>query len=53
MQSVSSKIWTCVAVSTTYDNNHYTTGNFFCDAGKVSVQLYFLSQTKSDYYIRI
>ena len=26
MQSVSSKIWTCVAVSISYDDNHYTTG---------------------------
>ena len=26
MQSVSSRIWTCVAVSTSYDDNHYTTG---------------------------
>ena len=26
MQSVSSRIWTRVAVSIFYDNNHYTTG---------------------------
>ena len=26
MQSVSSKIWTGVAVSISYDDNHYTTG---------------------------
>ena len=26
MQSVSSRIWTCVAVSISYDDNHYTTG---------------------------
>ena len=26
MQSVSSRIWTPVAVSISYDNNHYTTG---------------------------
>ena len=26
MQSVSSKIWTCVAVSISYDDNHYTKG---------------------------
>ena len=26
MQSVSSRIWTCVTVSISYDNNHYTTG---------------------------
>ena len=24
MQSVSSRIWTCVAVSISYDDNHYT-----------------------------
>ena len=28
MQSVSSRIWTCVAVSISYDDNHYTTGTF-------------------------
>ena len=26
MQSVSSRIWTCVAVSISYDDDHYTTG---------------------------
>ena len=26
MQSVSSRIWTLVAVSISYDDNHYTTG---------------------------
>ena len=26
MQSVSSRFWTCVAVSISYDDNHYTTG---------------------------
>ena len=26
MQTVSSKIWDCVAVSISYDDNHYTTG---------------------------
>ena len=26
MQSVSSRVWTCVAVSISYDDNHYTTG---------------------------
>ena len=29
MQSVSSRIWTRVAVSISYDDNHYTTGTFF------------------------
>ena len=28
MQSVSSRIWTRVAVSISYDDNHYTTGTF-------------------------
>ena len=26
MQSASSRIWTCVTVSISYDDNHYTTG---------------------------
>ena len=26
MQSISSKIWTRVAMSISYDDNHYTTG---------------------------
>ena len=31
MQLVSSKIWTRVAVSISYNDNHYTTGTFgFC-----------------------
>ena len=29
MQSVSSRIWTSVAVSISYDDNHYTTSTFF------------------------
>ena len=29
MQSVSSRIWTCVAVSISCDDNHYTTGTSF------------------------
>ena len=28
MQSVSSRIWTRVAVSISYDDSHYTTGTF-------------------------
>ena len=31
MQSVSSKIWTRIAVSISYDDNHYTTGTSFPD----------------------
>ena len=30
MQSVSSRIWTRVAVFITYDDNHYTTGIYVC-----------------------
>ena len=26
MQSVSSRVWTCVTVSISYDDNHYTMG---------------------------
>ena len=35
MQSVSSRIWTRIAVSTSYDDNHNTTGtsiNYFADS---------------------
>ena len=28
MQSASSRVWTRVAVSISYDDNHYTTGTF-------------------------
>ena len=31
MQSVSSRIWTRVAMSISYDDNHYTTGNSLND----------------------
>ena len=31
MQSVSSRIWTRVAVSISYDDNYYTTGTFVLD----------------------
>ena len=31
MQSVSSRIWTRVAVSIYYDDNHYTTDIFRCN----------------------
>ena len=29
MQSVSSRIWTRIVVSNSYDDNHYTTGTVF------------------------
>ena len=31
MLSVSSRIWTCGAVSISYDDNHYTTGTSLLD----------------------
>ena len=33
MQSVSSRIWTRVAVSISYDVNYYTTGTLYIEAG--------------------
>ena len=33
MQSVSSRIWTRVAVSISYDNNDYTTGTSLIEGG--------------------
>ena len=33
MQSVSSRIWTHVPVSISYDDNDYTTGTSKCEAG--------------------
>ena len=43
MQSVSSRIWTRVAVSIFYDDNHFTTGTSinFCDGWQVAVLLLF------------
>ena len=31
MQLTWSRIWTCVAVSISYDDSHYTTGTLQCD----------------------
>ena len=45
MQSVSSRIWTRITVSISYDDNHYTTGtsqNFLSLSLEISVQLFFL-----------
>ena len=39
MQSVSSRIWTRVAVSISYDDNHYTTGTSKLPYGKAPVLL--------------
>ena len=37
MQSVSSRIWTRVAVSISYDDNHYTTGTSLNTKSKITV----------------
>ena len=39
MQSASSRIWTCVAVSISYDDNHYTTGTAYNVSADTSVSL--------------
>ena len=39
MQSVSSRIWTRVAVSISYDDNHYTTGTSKIVIGALATQL--------------
>ena len=47
MQSVSSRIWTRVAVIISYDDNHYTTGTFSACYAKtevsIALKLFFLS----------
>ena len=40
MQSVSSRIWTRVAVSISYDDNDYTTGTMVLDASLLNTQHY-------------
>ena len=47
MQSVSSRVWTRVAVSFSYDDNHYSTGTFdlylmMLSIKKGSINYYFL-----------
>ena len=37
MQSASSRIWTRVAVSISYDDNHYTTGTFWCNGERAGL----------------
>ena len=39
MQSVSSRIWTRVAVSISYDDNHYTTGASLLNNQHYKVQI--------------
>ena len=40
MQSVSSRIWTRVAVSISYDDNHYTTGTSIRDPYMSQIELF-------------
>ena len=44
MQSVSSRIWTRVAVSISYDDNHYTTST------SISKETLFVSEKQLDYF---
>ena len=37
MQSVKSRIWTCVAMSNSCDDNHYTTGTSFKIGGIMAI----------------
>ena len=39
MQSVSSRIWTRVAVSISYDDNHYTTGTYADSAAMTNIKI--------------
>ena len=50
MQSVSSRIWTRVAVSISYDDNHYTTGMIYADL-IVTVNSRYLLHAVGEYYI--
>ena len=49
MQSVSSRIWTRVAMSISYDNNHYTMGTsfFLCNAHRIFDVLVCVSEFSS------
>ena len=40
MQSVSSRIWTRVAVSISYDDNHYTTAHTYALIVKVIIVIF-------------
>ena len=48
MQSVSLRIWTRVAVSISYDDNHYTTGTSLREGGQ-----YFLKKECSEHNTRL
>ena len=43
MQSVSSRIWTRVAVSISYDDNDYTTGTFSKDEAFGNAEYHFIA----------
>ena len=51
MQSVSSKIWTRVIVSISYDDNHYTTSTSSRLYGSFQVHQLHLESTSSSYSI--
>ena len=46
MQSVSSRIWTRVTVSISYDDNHYTTHTYIYTFGVVVSEEFFLYTNK-------
>ena len=48
IQSASSRIWTRIAVSISYDDNHYTTGTSYCYTMDISVIEW---KTESPFYI--
>ena len=50
MQSVSSRIWTRVAVSISYDDNHYTTGTSIL-SNTLHIQIF--DDTNSSYFFKI
>ena len=49
MQSISSRIWTRVAVSISYDNNDYTTGTLILGLILVSVSISVLINGHKDF----
>ena len=54
MQSVSSRIWTRVAVSISYDDNHYTTGTSYLNQSDllktIYIQLLYLMSYNSKFF---
>ena len=51
MQSVSSRIWTRIAVSISYDDNHYTTGTSFDNHYTTGTSFYVFINTYLSYFI--